>query len=91
MRVPVPGAKVQPGDTVGMRVGEYKGGNGGSAPGENPYVLPWAMRGLLEEGVVRRELGGEVEELLRSFEEWRPTDKRLKEIKFRLEGVRSKL
>lgn len=49
------------------------------------------MRGLLEEDLVRKELGDEVEELLGMFEEWKPTAKQLKEVKFRLEAVRSKL
>jgi hypothetical protein len=57
----------------------------------NPYFLPWAMRGILEEDAVRRMMGNEVEELLRLFEEWRPVGKGLKDIKFRLEAVRSKL
>lgn len=49
------------------------------------------MRGLLEEDFVRRELSNEVEELLAMFESWKPTTKPLKDIKFRLEVVRSKL
>ena len=49
------------------------------------------MRGLLEEEFVKKELGQEVEELLSMFEEWKPTGKQLKDVKFRLEGVRSKL
>jgi hypothetical protein len=49
------------------------------------------MRGILEEEAVRREMGNEVEELLRLFEEWKPVTKGLKDIKFRLEAVRSKL
>lgn len=57
----------------------------------NPYFLPWAMRGILEEEVVRRELGSDIEMLLGMFEEWRPISKGLKDVKFRLEAVRSKL
>ena len=57
----------------------------------NPYFLPWAMRGLLEEDFVKKELGDEVEKLLGMFEAWKPTGKQLKDVKFRLEGVRSKL
>jgi hypothetical protein len=49
------------------------------------------MRGLLEEDFVKKELGEEVEELLAMFEDWKPTAKQLKEVKFRLEAVRSKL
>lgn len=59
--------------------------------GSNPYFLPWAMRGLLEEDFVRKELSSEVEELLALFESWKPLTKPLKDIRFRLEAVRSKL
>ena len=57
----------------------------------NPYYLPWAMRGVLEEEIVRRELGDECRVLLKEFEEWKPTNKGLKDVKFRLEAVKSKL
>ncbi|PYH44600.1 uncharacterized protein BP01DRAFT_321001 [Aspergillus saccharolyticus JOP 1030-1] len=57
----------------------------------NPYILPFAMRGILEEEYVRRELGDETLELLRQFDDWKPTSKVLKDVKFRLEGIRSKL
>lgn len=61
----------------------------GAAP--NPYVLPWIMRGMLEEDFVRTELSSEAEELLRQFDDWKPTNKALKDVKYRLEAVRSKL
>ncbi|KAF9739150.1 hypothetical protein PMIN06_002266 [Paraphaeosphaeria minitans] len=89
INIPVPGAKYNAKDTYRLRVKEYK--SSGIAAGENPYFLPWAMRGLLEENLVKKELGNEVDGLLNMFEEWKPTDKRLKDVKFRLEGVRSKL
>lgn len=57
----------------------------------NPYFLPWAMRGLLEEEFVRTELKDETEELLSQFEKWRPQSAVLKDVRFRLEAVRSKL
>jgi hypothetical protein len=57
----------------------------------NPYVLPWIMRGLLEEDFVKTELDTEVTELLNQFDEWKPTTKVLKDVKYRLEAVRSKL
>ncbi|KAJ6078979.1 hypothetical protein N7467_008732 [Penicillium canescens] len=57
----------------------------------NPYILPFAMRGLLEEEFVRRELHDETMELLRQFDDWKPSSKVLKDVKFRLEGIRSKL
>lgn len=57
----------------------------------NPYVLPWIMRGLLEENYVKTELSSETEELLRQFDDWKPANKALKDVKYRLEAVRSKL
>lgn len=57
----------------------------------NPYLLPWIMRGLLEEDFVKTELSTETEELLRQFDDWKPTTKALKDVKYRLEAVRSKL
>ncbi|KAL1855452.1 hypothetical protein Plec18170_004172 [Paecilomyces lecythidis] len=61
------------------------------SPTPNPYILPFAMRGLLEEEYVRRELYQETMELLKQFDDWKPTSKVLKDVKFRLEGIRSKL
>lgn len=57
----------------------------------NPYILPFAMRGILEEDYVRTELSDETNELLKQFDEWKPSNKALRDVKFRLEGVRSKL
>ena len=62
-----------------------------SGSNANPYFLPWALRGILEEEVVKRELQEEVQVLVQEFEEWRPSSKVLKDVRFRLEGVRSKL
>ena len=58
---------------------------------QNPYILPFAMRGLLEEDHVRTKMHEETAELLKQFDDWRPSSKILKDVKFRLEGVRSKL
>ncbi|KAJ1335485.1 hypothetical protein MN608_02223 [Microdochium nivale] len=57
----------------------------------NPYLLPWIMRGLLEEDFVKTELSGETTELLRQYDAWEPSTKPLKDVKWRLEAVRSKL
>lgn len=57
----------------------------------NPYVLPWIMRGLLEEDFVKTELSHETAELLKQFDDWAPATKALKDVKYRLEAVRSKL
>lgn len=48
----------------------------------NPFFLPWAMRGILEEESVKRLMGREVEELLGAFEEWRPVSKGLRMLSF---------
>jgi len=60
-------------------------------PSSNPYILPWAVRGILEEDFVKSELHNEANELLKQFDDWKPTTKVLKDVKFRLEGIRSKL
>ncbi|KAL8675022.1 MAG: hypothetical protein Q9168_000617 [Polycauliona sp. 1 TL-2023] len=62
-----------------------------SATSQNPYILPFSLRGVLEESQVKNELQSETTELLQQFDEWKPTSKVLKDVKFRLEGVRSKL
>ncbi|KAF1962232.1 hypothetical protein CC80DRAFT_462207 [Byssothecium circinans] len=87
INIPVPGAKPDPKDVYKLRVKDYSD----ASAGVNPFYLPWAMRGLLEEEFVKKALGKEVEELLGMFEEWKPTGKQLKDVKFRLEAVRSKL
>lgn len=58
---------------------------------QNPYILPFAMRGVLEEDYVRMELYDEITQLIKQFDDWKPSSKVLKDVKFRLEGVRSKL
>ena len=64
---------------------------GSTLTSANPYILPFAMRGILEEDYVRNVLHDETQELLRQFDEWKPSTRALKDVKFRLEGVRSKL
>lgn len=58
---------------------------------QNPYILPWSMRGVLEEEFVKTELNKETDTLLSMFENWNPQTKVLKDVKFRLEAVKSKL
>jgi len=70
---------------------EIKAYEAPSSGNSNPYFLPWAMRGLLEEEFVKTELKKETKELLRLFEAWKPSTKVLKDVKFRLEAVKSKL
>jgi hypothetical protein len=61
-----------------------------SAVNSNPFYLPWAVRGLLEEDLVKTDegLSVEVRQLVKEFEDWRPTSKVLRDVRFRLEGVR---
>ncbi|AMD21631.1 HFL225Wp [Eremothecium sinecaudum] len=58
--------------------------------GSNPYHLPWCMRGLLYETSVHLDKE-ETIELFREFDEWEPETKQLKDVKFRLNGLKSKL
>jgi hypothetical protein len=88
MNIPVPGAKADEKNPYALQVKDYDAVGSGN---QNPFFLPWAMRGLLEEEFVKKELGREVEELLGMFEDWKPQGKQLKDVKFRLEGVRSRL
>ncbi|KAF4551132.1 Hypothetical protein D9617_14g075880 [Elsinoe fawcettii] len=80
-------AAVQPG--IAPIISLYEIPASGTAA--NPYFLPWAMRGILEEEEVRGRMQGEVKELIRLFDEWKPSSKALKDVKFRLEAVKSKL
>ncbi|CAK7273514.1 hypothetical protein SEPCBS119000_005695 [Sporothrix epigloea] len=57
----------------------------------NPYHLPWIMRGLLEEDFVKTELYAETAELVKQYDDWKPVTKPLKDVKYRLEAVRSRL
>ncbi|KAF9153989.1 hypothetical protein DFQ26_000380 [Actinomortierella ambigua] len=59
----------------------------------NPFYLPWGMRGIMEEigRLGDEELSKGLEHLKQLYEKWVPATKGLKEIKFRLEPVRSKL
>lgn len=91
INIPVVGEKADPDgkDLYKLRVKEYEPSTSSTNP--NPFFLPWAMRGLLEEDFVKKELSKEVADLLSMFEVWKPTGKQLKDVKFRLEAVRSKL
>jgi len=57
----------------------------------NPFFLPWAMRGMLEEEIVKKTLHEQAKQLLAEFDDWMPATKVLKDVKFRLEAVRTKL
>ena len=57
----------------------------------NPFYLPWAVRGMLEEDAVKRNMQEEVVQLVQEFDDWKPQSKVLKDVKWRLEGVKSML
>jgi len=59
-----------------------------NASNANPFYLPWAVRGMLEEELVKREMMDEVRELVAEFDDWKPTSKVLKDVKWRLEAVK---
>lgn len=54
----------------------------------NPYLLTWALRGIVEDPGVLQLFGSELASLRESFETWRPTTKVLREVKLKLEGIR---
>lgn len=87
---PVAGAPQTAGTS---ETGSVKGNAAATVPlaNPNPYHLPWIMRGLLEENFVKSELSSETEMLLKQFDDWRPVTKALKDVKYRLEAVRSRL
>lgn len=60
--------------------------------GKNPYNLPWCVRGLFFE-VLRRLDGArtDVDMVFKEFDEWNPESKALKDVKYRLNGIKAKL
>lgn len=60
--------------------------------GANPFNLPWCTRGLFFEASRNLTNGKEEMELVfKEFEEWHPDSKVLKDVKYRLNGIRAKL
>ncbi|GME83997.1 unnamed protein product [Ambrosiozyma monospora] len=60
--------------------------------GLNPFNLPWCVRGLFFE--VTKHLPSAEEEIqfvFKEFDEWNPESKVLKDVKYRLNGIKSKL
>lgn len=54
----------------------------------NPYALPWSLRGLMEDDNVRRYFSHHIDKLVRDYLEWQPSTKTLKDVQFRLEPMR---
>ena len=59
----------------------------------NPYFLPWIMSKLLNDDSIKghRELGKEVQDILDLYHDWHPTTAPQKELRYRLEPIKSKL
>lgn len=55
----------------------------------NPHLLPWSLRGILEDPAVRITFGSQIAKLLDDFESWKPTTKTLKDLQYRFEPMRS--
>ncbi|VEU21724.1 DEKNAAC102261 [Brettanomyces naardenensis] len=60
--------------------------------GSNPFNLPWCVRGLFFEAIRRLHDGRrEIDLVFKEFEEWNPDSKALKDVKYRLNGIKAKL
>lgn len=57
-------------------------------PNQNPYLLPWCLRGLLAEAQIRPSFEEQLNELYEEFENWRPESKILKDIKYRISAIK---
>ena len=55
----------------------------------NPYQLPWALRGLLEDPRVRSLFSDHIIKLLEDYEQWKPVTKTLRDVQFRLQPMTS--
>ncbi|PWN43133.1 hypothetical protein IE81DRAFT_289105 [Ceraceosorus guamensis] len=54
----------------------------------NPYSLPWALRGILEDVAVRELYSSDIAKLLSDYARWSPSTKVLKDVQWRLEPMR---
>ncbi|CAO1620896.1 unnamed protein product [Sympodiomycopsis kandeliae] len=55
----------------------------------NPHLLPWSLRGILEDQAVRSVFATEMNKLLDDFTQWKPLTKTLRDVQYRLEPMRS--
>lgn len=57
----------------------------------NPFYLPWAMHGICSDPLILSDevLKKDLARLLTLFEDWNPTSTRLRELKFRLDPIRT--
>lgn len=60
---------------------------------QNPFYLPWAMRGICDDARVLGDkvLSRELEKLRDLFDRWVPSSAKMREIKFRLEPLKARL
>lgn len=58
---------------------------------QNPFYLPWVMHGICSDQRILADevLKNDLSKLLILFDEWNPTSARLKELKFRLDPIRT--
>lgn len=55
---------------------------------QNPYHLPWALRGIVEDAHVRELFEQELNVLRDTFDHWNPVSKPLRDVKFKLDPIR---
>ncbi|WFD00600.1 hypothetical protein MYAM1_003351 [Malassezia yamatoensis] len=60
-----------------------------SAQRWNPYDLPWALRGLLDDQTISRFFQEDIREVIQDYAHWNPTSKPLKDLRWRLAPVRT--
>lgn len=58
---------------------------------QNPFYLPWALHGICSDPMILADevLKKDLTRLLSLFEQWNPTSSRLKELKYRLDPLRT--
>ncbi|CAO3640226.1 unnamed protein product [Mucor hiemalis] len=58
---------------------------------QNPFYLPWALHGICSDPMILADemLKKDLTRLLSLFEQWSPTSSRLKELKYRLDPLRT--
>lgn len=58
----------------------------------NPFILPWCTRGLFFEVIKKLPNGrNEIDNVFNEFNQWNPQSKILKNVKYRLNGIKAKL
>ncbi|WFD44665.1 hypothetical protein MPSI1_003335 [Malassezia psittaci] len=60
-----------------------------SAQRWNPYDLPWALRGLLDDKTIEMFFKEDIQEVIKDYAHWNPTSKPLRDLRWRLAPVRT--